>query len=183
MPNIGPTSASRSISAMARPPLMRPEGRLLTRFGFAHAYFSRSAAARRIVDKLARAYARSDAEPGSMRVDTRQDTILISRAGVADAGARRGDRGGEDAAGVERRQPGDAGLVDADPGIVEERGERIVFERGLRPAAQQPAMRPGDDNRSDMLGADCRGRVERPHRRRLGISRNADFQRRRWRRA
>ena len=82
-------------------------------------------------------------------VDPRQDAILIGRARVADAGARGGDRRGGDAALIERRQPRHAGFVDADPGIVEERRQRIVFERGLRPAAEQSAMRAGDDDRAD----------------------------------
>ena len=54
---------------------------------------------------------------------------------------------GRDAARVERRQARDAGFVDADPGIVVEGAEHVVFERGLRPAAEQPAMRAGDDDR------------------------------------
>ena len=137
MPNIGPTSASRSISAMRAAAVHAAGGAVADAVGFAHAYFSRSAATRRIDrDELARADARRDAERGGARIDARQDAILIGRAGVADAGARRGDRGGGDAARVERRQPGDPGLVDADPGIVVESGEHIVFERGLRPAAQ-----------------------------------------------
>ena len=68
------------------------------------------------------------------------------------------------------------GLVHPDPGIVEQRSERIGLERGVGPAAEQPAMRAGHDNCPDLLGADQRGRVERPHDGRLGDQQEGGFQ-------
>ena len=166
MPNIGPAPASRSISAMARPPFMRPEGRLLGSLGVAHACFSRSAAARRTMATNSRALMPGAApSAAAQRIDARQDTILIGRARVPDARTCGGDRGGGDAARIERREPCHAGFVDADTGIVEECRKRVVFERGFRPSAQQSAMRSGDDDHADVLGADRRGGVRAPIRR------------------
>ena len=137
--------------------------------GVGHGRLSRSAAARRAIATNSRAVMPGAMPSAAARVlIAAQDAVLIGRTRVADARARRRDRAGGDAARVERRQPGDAGLVDADPGIVEQCGERIVFERGFRPAAQEAAMRAGHDDRAGMLGADQRRRVERPYRRRLG---------------
>ena len=82
---------------------------------------------------------------------------------------------------VERRQARHPGLVDADPGIVVEGGAHIVFERGLRPAAEKPAMRAGDDDRVMMLGRDQRGGIERPDLRRVALKQKRAFERRRRR--
>src|SRR5262249_6254872 len=141
---------------------MRPEGRLLARSALAMLIppFGRSATDDR--DALAPADARSNAEPRGTGVDARPNTILIGRAGIADACARCRNRGGGDTANVERREPRDASLLDPDPGIVEHYGERIGLERGVGPAAEEAAMRAGRDDCSDMGGTDERSRVESP---------------------
>ena len=65
-------------------------------------------------------------------------------------------------------QPRNSGSVLADPGIVIKRAEHIVFERGLRLAAEEPTMGASDDDHILVLGQDERGRVERPNLRRVG---------------
>ena len=137
--------------------------------GVAHACFSRSAAARRTMATNSRALM-PGATPSAaaQRIDARHDTILIGRARVADARTCGRDRGGGNVARVERREPCHAGFVDTDTGIVEECRKRVVFERRFWPSAQQSAMRSGDDDHADVLGADRRGGVERPHGGRLG---------------
>src|SRR3990167_10643786 len=69
------------------------------------------------------------------------------------------DRRAADAAGIERRQPRDAGLVLADTGVVIDRSERIDPDGGFGLAAEDRAMRAGDDDRP---------LVVRPHQR-IGI--------------
>jgi 2-oxoglutarate dehydrogenase complex dehydrogenase (E1) component-like enzyme len=64
---------------------------------------------------------------------------------------------GGDGAAVERRQARHPGLVDADPGVVVERRPHVVFERGVRAAAEEPAMRAGEDDRLLMLRRHQRG--------------------------
>ena len=128
-------------------------------------------------DEFAGADALAKAERGGAGVDPADDPVLVGRARVADAGAGRRDRRGGDAARVERRQARHAGLVHADPGVVVEGAAHVVFERGLRPAAEQPAMRAGDDDRVPVLGQDERGGVERPDRRRFGDQQKRRFQR------
>jgi len=78
-------------------------------------------------NEFTRRQARNDAERRSTWVDPAQNTILVGRTCVADAGACRCDSTGGNATSLERRKAGHAGLVDPDPGVVEQRGERIVF--------------------------------------------------------
>src|SRR5712671_5157798 len=126
MPNIGPAPDRRSISASARPPFMRPSGRLW-RAGSADAVMDwsplrrpaptptlprlrgREAAARAAGgwelrgrtsglvgegaaeegDRLARTHPGGEAERRGAGIDMRQDAVLVGRARIADAGARR----------------------------------------------------------------------------------------------
>src|SRR5580700_12019925 len=96
-------------------------------------------------DEFAGADACVEAERCGAGVDPADHAVLVSRAGVADASAGRGYGGGGYAARVERGQPRYPGLVDADPGVVIERAKHVIFERSLRLATEQPAMRAGDD--------------------------------------
>ena len=113
------------------------------------------------------------AMPGAMPsaaargVDPAQDAVLIGRSCVADPRTRRRHRAGGDAArssAGRRVTPASSILI---PASLNNAASASYLSGGIRPAAEEAAMRSGHDNGSGMLGADQRSRVERPDRRRL----------------
>ncbi len=85
---------------------------------------------------------------------------------VADARGQVPDRGGRYAEFREVVEPGDAGTVAPDPGIVEDRRGDAELRRQIR--GVNAAMRAVDDDRAPGLGADAGDAVGSYDRRRRG---------------
>src|SRR6202030_4680697 len=96
-------------------------------------------------------HTRSDTQRRAAPVYSRQNAVFIGRTGVADPGTRRGHRTRGNPTTVERRQPRDPGLVNADPGVIEKRSERLDLERETGSAVQYRTMRVRLNNCPDGL--------------------------------
>src|SRR6516164_8418758 len=102
MPNIGPAPARRSISASARPPVIAPDGRFCSLWAMVSSLRIEGAA--QSVDKFARADAFAEAKRRRAAIDPADNPILVGRARITDASARRRDCRRRDATRVERGQ-------------------------------------------------------------------------------
>jgi len=96
-------------------------------------------------------------------VDTRDEPFAQRRSCVANSRRGCGDSEGGDAAIVECRKPGGAGIVLADTCIVEDRSKTIDAQGLLGVPADQAAMRARDDDRIDIFCSHQRGRVDQHH--------------------
>jgi len=137
MPNSGPTP-DRFQHFGERLSAVEPAGRIRSRRHFASS-FTR-AATRRATSSIAEIPI-SPPQARGASVDGGDVAVAVGRLSVADAGAPRAHRRARDAARPERRQARDAGIVDAETGVVVERREHVVLHRGRDTPAEQAAMR------------------------------------------
>src|SRR5262249_44491225 len=87
-------------------------------------------------------------------VDMGDDTVVEHRGRIADARRGRRHRQAGDAAAIKRRQAADAGVVPAEPGVAEHRREAVDPQGHARVAADQGAVRGGDDDLLRVVGSD-----------------------------